>query len=188
MKSICAALHLFSFSLFYLPHCDASLSNTTFSVTVVLHFYPFFVPLLNTIHHLFHTFTAGWRPESNRASFLMMLPTPGMTAWSRRTSQSILLLWLFTASSQWEKLNLGEHRSRLSIALTLCSQSSVNLQVHSFLLLEEFQKYLATVTSTVQGHQCICEVMHFETVLFLYSVSVCFFVMGNDSLGELFSQ
>lgn len=84
--------------------------------------------MLNTIHHIFHTFTAGWRPESNRASFLMMLPTPGMTAWSRRTSQSILLLWLFTASSQWEKLNLREHTSRLSIALTLSSQSSVNLQ------------------------------------------------------------
>lgn len=94
-----------------------------------LSFHPFyFVPQLNRIYHLFHTFTAGWRPESNRASFFMMLPTPGMMAWSRRTSHSILLLWLLTASSEREKLNFGEHTSRLSIARTLCSQSSVNLQ------------------------------------------------------------
>ena len=106
----------------------------------------FFVPLLNTIHHLFHTFTAGWRPESNRASFLMMLPTPGMTAWSRRTSQSILLLWLLTASSERERLNLGEQTSRLSLALTLCSQSSVNLQADSFKVWEEFRKHIAAAT------------------------------------------
>lgn len=177
MEYLCCIALVFLFTI--LP---SSLQCITFPVTVVLHFYPFFVPLLNTIHHLFHTFTAGWRPESNRASFLMMLPTPGMTAWSRRTSQSILLLWLFTASSQWEKLNLGEHTSRLSIALTLCSQSSVNLQVHSFILLEELQKYLATVTATVpQGHQCTCEVIHFKTVYFiiyLYSVSDYLFVVG----------
>lgn len=88
----------------------------------------FFVLLFRTIHH---TFTAGWRPESNRASFLMMLPTPGMMAWSRRTSQSILLLWLLTASSEREELKFREHISRLSIAFTLCSQSSVSLQAHA---------------------------------------------------------
>lgn len=97
-----------------------------------------FAPLLNTVHHPslsvplhpphLRTVTAGWRPESNRASFLMMFPTPGMTAWSRRTSHSILLLWPLTASTEREKLNLGEHTSRHSVALTLCSLSSANLQ------------------------------------------------------------
>lgn len=117
----------------------------------VLFFTLFFVPLLNTIHHIFHTFTAGWRPESNRASFLMMLPTPGMMAWSRRTSHSILLLWLLTASSERERLNFGAHTSRLSIALTLCSQSSVNLQGQSFIVLEEFRKYMATAATRSTG-------------------------------------
>lgn len=146
----------------YVPQC-ACLSFPCFTLLIAVHhsiiqglklflqefsciFTPFFVPVLNTIHHLFHTFTAGWRPESNSASFLMMLPTPGMTAWSRRTSQSILLLWLLTASSEREKLNLGEHTSWLSIALTLCSQSSVNLQAHNFIVLEEFRKYMAAAT------------------------------------------
>lgn len=86
------------------------------------------VPLLNTIHHLSRTFTAGWRPESNRASFLMMLPTPGMTLWSRRTSHSILPLWLLSAAALREKLNLGEQTSRLSMARTLCSQSWASLR------------------------------------------------------------
>lgn len=134
--NVSVAMRPFVLSHFHLPHFNASLNNTSDQ----LYFFPcesclafvfsFFVPLLNTIHHLSHTFTAGWRPESNRASFLMMLPTPGMTAWSRRTSQSNLPLWLLTASSERETLNLGEHTSRLSIALTLCSQSSVNLQAH----------------------------------------------------------
>lgn len=79
------------------------------------------------------TVTAGWRPESNRASFLMMFPTPGMTAWSRRTSHRILLLWHLTASTEREKLNFGEHTSRHSMALTLCSLSSVNLQGEMYL-------------------------------------------------------
>lgn len=130
--NICAAMRLFVLSPFHLPHFHAELRNTWASAILpcecCLAFLPsFFIPLLNTIHHLFYTFTAGWRPESNRASFLMMLPTPGMTAWSRRTSQSILLPWLLTASSEREQQNLEEHTSRLSMALTFCSQSSVNL-------------------------------------------------------------
>lgn len=116
--------------LWFPRRCDAQLNDIkalTF-VRSALNLYPVFAPLLSTIHHLFHTFTAGWRPESNRASFLMMFPTPGRTAWSRRTSQSIRQLWLLTAASAREKLNLEEHTSRLSKALTLCSQSSVNLR------------------------------------------------------------
>lgn len=88
--------------------------------------------LFNAIYHLFfHTFTAGWRPESNRASFLMMLPTPGITAWSMSTSHNIRRCWLLTASSEREKLNCWEHTSRHSIALTFCTQSSVNLHTHA---------------------------------------------------------
>ena len=89
---------------------------------------------MNTIHHVFHTFTPGWRPESNRASFLMMFPTPGMTAWSMRTSQSLLLLWLLTAFSAWEKLNLEEHTSRLSIGphpLLAVLRQPASTQFHS---------------------------------------------------------
>lgn len=79
----------------------------------------------------FHTFTAGWRPESNRASFLMMLPTPGIMAWSMRTSHNIRRCWRLTASSERGKLNCWEHTSRPSIALTFCTQSSVNLHTRA---------------------------------------------------------
>lgn len=115
---------------FSIPHFNAWLNNT--GAQTCLREFPLFVPQLNTIHHIFHTFTAGWSPESNKASFLMMLPTPGMMAWSRSTSHSILLLWPLTACLEWEKLNFGEHTSKLCMALTFCSQSSVNLQGHTF--------------------------------------------------------
>lgn len=151
-------------------------------------FYPLFfcIPLLNTIHHLFHTFTAGWRPESNRASFLMMFPTPGMTAWSRRTSQSILLPWLLTASSEREKLNVEEHTSRLSVALTLCSQSSVNLQTHSCRkkvenLWRQLLKVCHEVNWCSQGYA-------FQNCFFHIFCMVCLFVMRWNSIGETFRQ
>lgn len=103
----------------------------------------------------------------------MMLPTPGMTAWSRRTSQSILPLWFLTASSDWLWLNLGEQTSRLSIALTLCSQSSVNLQARNPVVKDEFWKRMAAVTASVpQGHCCSCEVTHLKIVSFMYSAWV----------------
>lgn len=54
-----------------------------------------------------------------------------MTAWSRRTSHSILPPRLLTAATEREKLNLGEHTSRLSKALTRCSQSSVDLRTRT---------------------------------------------------------
>lgn len=73
------------------------------------------------------TLTAGLRPLSKRASFLIMFPTPGRMAWSNSTSQSILVLSLFTASTAREKLNLDEQTSRPSMALTFCLQSSVSL-------------------------------------------------------------
>lgn len=140
-----------------------------------LFLWEFCIPLLNTIHHLFHTFTAGWRPESNRASFLMMLPTPGMTAWSRRTSQSILLLWLLTASSEWEKLNLEEHTSRLSMALTLCSQSSVNLQIHSCSNGKRQKIYSDSYWKCATGSTGALKVTVFKIVSFIYSVRfVCY--------------
>lgn len=92
---------------------------------------PCYSPVQCNLSSLFHTFTAGWRPESNRASFLMMLPTPGMTAWSMRTSHNIRRCWRLTASSEREKLNCWEHTSRPSIALTFCTQSSVNLHTRA---------------------------------------------------------
>lgn len=92
---------------------------------------PFYSLVQCNLSSFFPTFTAGWRPESNRASFLMMLPTPGMIAWSMRTSHNIRRHWLLTASSEQEKLNCWEHTSRPSIALTLCTQSSVNLQTYT---------------------------------------------------------
>lgn len=61
----------------------------------------------------------------------MMLPTPGMTAWSMRASHNIRRCWRLTASSEREKLNCWEHTSRPSIALTFCTQSSVNLHTRA---------------------------------------------------------
>lgn len=61
----------------------------------------------------------------------MMLPTPGMTAWSMRTSHTIRQFWLLTASSAREELNRWEHTSRPSMALTFCTQSSINLQTYA---------------------------------------------------------
>lgn len=113
-----------------------------------------FILLFRTIYHLFFpTFTAGWRPESNKASFLMMFPTPGMTAWSMRTSHNIRRLWLLTASSEWEKLKCWEHTSRASKALTFCTQSSVNLQIYM----------------RHKVNCCILEIMQVWTVSFMWS-------------------
>lgn len=71
-----------------------------------------------------------------------MFPTPGRTAWSKSTSQSILALSLFTASTAREKLNLDEQTSRPSMALTFCLQSSVNLGKQTELLFPEWSESL----------------------------------------------
>lgn len=127
-----------------------------------------FILLFSTIYHLFlPTFTAGWRPESNKASFLMMFPTPGMTAWSMRTSHNIRRLWLLTASSEWEKLKCWEHTSRASKALTFCTQSSVNLQIYM----------------RHKVNCCILEIMQVWTVFFHVVLSVL--LMRRNSKGEI---
>lgn len=134
------------------------------------------------------TVTAGWRPESNRASFLMMFPTPGMTAWSRRTSHSILPLWHLTASAEREKLNFGEHTSRHSMALTLCSLSSVNLQGEMHLQWREtLEKKIYIYGSCCWKVNCCIfffEVLQSRMFFFMYS---CFsvFVIRQDSKGEV---
>lgn len=127
------------------------------------------------------TVTAGWRPESNRASFLMMFPTPGITAWSSRTSHSILLLWHLTASTEREKLNFGEHTSRHSMALTLCSLSSVNLQGEMYLQWREI--YIYKTAAAGRSTVFIFEILQSQ-FFFMYS---CFsmFVIRQDSKGEI---
>lgn len=74
------------------------------------------------------TLRAGWRPLSNSASFFMIFPTPGNTAWSSNTSHNIRVFCCLISCSALEKLNFGEQTSKLSIILTFCSHSAAFLE------------------------------------------------------------
>lgn len=97
-----------------------------------------------------HTLTAGWRPLSKRASFFIMFPTPGRTAWSSKISHNIRPFCFLISLSALNKLNFGEHISKSSRILIFFSHSAVFLrkikcQKFSLALITSIIKYLYTV-------------------------------------------